>query len=373
MAKRAKPRASRPSSPPRTAPPRSSRASLLAIASLVAIAALVLGVPRIPHAGTGRAIEVELPVGTSVDGAIDAVVAAGAAGSPTLVRATWTVFAHDGVRPGRHLLADDLSPLEIVRRLSGASTAREKVTIPEGFNRFDIARRLQERRVCDRDAFLAATIDPALLRELDLATSAEGWLFPSTYAFAADSDARDVVRRMAGEGKQRFERLQRDVGVSSVWSTLGLGARELMIVASIVEREAAADDERAIVASVFANRLAGASFPSHLLQADPTAVYGCLSTARESDAPPSCARWLAAGGGKTNAEIQHDPFNRWSTYTHAGLPPTAIANPGERSIAAALQPATTKYLYFVARGGGHHTFSETREAHERAVKGGAAE
>ncbi|MFI5299038.1 MAG: endolytic transglycosylase MltG, partial [Polyangiales bacterium] len=84
---------------------------------------------------------------------------------------------------------------------------------------------------------------------------------------------------------------------------------------------------------------------------------------------PTCARWLAAGTIKTNAEIQHDPLNRWSTYTHAGLPPTAIASPGEKSIAAVLQPASTKYLYFVARGGGHHTFSETREAHDRAVKG----
>src|SRR5262249_20685998 len=148
-------------------------------------------------------------------------------------------------------------------------------------------------------------------------------------------------------------------GADELRRTLGWGAAEIVTLASIVEKEAAVDDERAIIASVFLNRLRDPTFVPHRLQADPTAAYGCLA---QSPPTSACVGWLAAGGGRPSAEIEHDEGNLWSTYTHEGLPPSPIANPGDASIAAVLAPAKTKYLYFVAKGGGRHTFSESLAA-----------
>ena len=168
-------------------------------------------------------------------------------------------------------------------------------------------------------------------------------------------------------GKARTDKLLRESSNAAgvLQAQLGFGPNEIVTLASIVEKEAAVDDERPVIASVFLNRLREPAVTAGKLQADPTAMYGCFA-----QVPPTraCAAWLAAGAGKPSAEIQHDPDNRWSTYTHAGLPPTPIANPGERSIAAVLAPASTRYFYFVAKGGGRHAFSERLDEHDRNVK-----
>jgi UPF0755 protein len=130
----------------------------------------------------------------------------------------------------------------------------------------------------------------------------------------------------------------------------------------MVEKEAAVDDERPIIASVFFNRLRDPSFTPKLLQCDPTAGYGCLVAPERS---PSCATYT----GKVTHDIVSDASNEYNTYKHEGLPPGPIANPGARSIEAVLAPATTHYFYFVARGEGRHTFSETYAAHAAAVHG----
>jgi UPF0755 protein len=116
---------------------------------------------------------------------------------------------------------------------------------------------------------------------------------------------------------------------------------------------------------VFLNRLLDPSFPSHRLQSDPTAMYGCVAAPEEA---PSCAGYA----GKATSAINRDPKNRYSTYTHAKLPPGPIASPGEKSIAAVLAPASTHFFYFVAAGKGRHTFSETLDAHNAAVRQRAA-
>jgi UPF0755 protein len=325
---------------------------------------------RRAHAGVGRAVDVEVPAGASDDEVGARLVAAGVIDSSSgfLLYAKLSGGLHATV--GLHLLSDDLSYVEVLRRLrrSGGST-KVKVTIPEGWNRFDIAKRLREKRVCDEASFLAATTDRALLDELELrgAPSAEGWLFPATYELPADGDAREVVRRLVDEGHARFNKLTsvHGEGLGRLGAQLHFGPQEVMTLASVIEKEAVVDDERPIIASVFLNRLREPeSGTGGKLQADPTAGYGCLVAA---PTPPTCVGWLRAGSSRVNAEIQHDPQNAWSTYTHAGLPPTPIASPGERSIEAVLAPATTRFFYFVAKGGGRHTFSETLERHERAT------
>lgn len=316
-------------------------------------------------AGKGKEVELTIEPNEPTSSVVAKLEAAGLVTSPRMfslyVRLTSPSFA-----PGRHLLTDDASPGEIVRRLERLGNAtRAKITIPEGWTRFDIARRLHHHHVTTAQAFLEATTDPELLRELGVeGDSFEGFLFPATYDFALDSDPRDIVRRLKNEFDRRWSALEQShrTAKASYEATFGWGKREIVTLASMVEKEAAVDDERPIVASVFLNRLRDPSFKKKVLQCDPTSGYGCLVL---KDKIPSCAGYT----GKINHAINFDPANVYSTYVHEGLPPGPISNPGMKSLQAVLAPSNTKYLYFVARGEGRrHTFSETLEAHNAAVK-----
>ncbi len=227
-----------------------------------------------------------------------------------------------------------------------------------------MAKRLQEKKVGSLRAFLDATVDPALMTELRVeGDSMEGFLFPSTYELAADSEGAEVVRRMKGEFDRRWIGLEQknESGVLDLSKEpTKFGPREIVTLASMVEKEAAVDEERPIIASVFLNRLRDPDFHPRLLQCDPTAGYGCLV---QPDLA-SCSGYA----GKITPGVNGDPDNRYSTYKHEGLPPGPISNPGAKSINAVMSPAMTRYFYFVAQGNGHHTFSETYVAHAAAVR-----
>ncbi len=334
----------------------------------LALAALLLGYGRSRTKGT-RAVEIEWPANLSSEDAAGLLADAGLVES----RDAMTIFLRatggtGDLVPGPHLLFEGTSPWEL-RRLLGRSILRPsaKVTIPEGFNRFDIAGRLEKLRVAGKQAFLAASADPALLAELQVAPaeSAEGYLFPATYDLGLDSDPRDIVRRLVAEADKRWETLsaRHKDGAQKLATTLGWGRREILIVASMIEKEAAVDDDRPLIASVFVNRLLDPEFKTRRLQSDPTSSYGCIAWPAEA---PSCADFA----GKPTPAMNRDAKNRYSTYTHPGLPPGPISNPGARSIEAALAPPTTRFLYFVATGGGRHTFSETYDAHNDAIQRG---
>jgi UPF0755 protein len=149
-------------------------------------------------------------------------------------------------------------------------------------------------------------------------------------------------------------------GLASLEASLGFGRHEVVTLASMVEKEAAVADERSTIAGVFLNRLLDPTFQPKRLQSDPTAAYGCLV----DPAIPACSTFR----GKVTPELLRDPANGYSTYVTHGLPPGPIANPGEASLRAVLEPRSSKYLYFVAKGGGRHTFSESLDAHNAAVK-----
>jgi UPF0755 protein len=193
--------------------------------------------------------------------------------------------------------------------------------------------------------------------------SAEGFLFPATYDFAMDSEPSQLVARMKGEFDKRFERLTRDnaMGSDLLHGQMHWGTSEIVTLASIVEKEAAVDEERPLIASVFMNRLRDPSFTPKRLQSDPTSAYGCLALPERIG---SC-RWYA---GKVTPDINADDTNPYTTYRHEGLPPGPISNPGEKSLQAVLVPAESHYLYFVARGEGRHTFSETYAQHNDAIR-----
>ena len=341
----------------------------LGLVGLLVAGALWLMVYPSGHGpGDGNAVEVTIDDGETASSLADKLGAAGLVASPRLFALYVSLSGGTGalVR-GAHLLTDDASPRELVLRLERRPGAgRVKVTFPEGWTRFDMAKRLQEKHVCTLRAFLDATASAALLKELLVdGDSAEGFLFPSTYDFAPDSDPADVVRRMKSEFDKRWVTLEQRHASGLLDLTmppLKFGTREVVTLASMIEKEAAVDDERPIIASVFLNRLRDPDFHPRLLQCDPTAGYGCLV------APELAA--CAGYAGKITPAINADADNRYSTYKHEGLPPGPISNPGAKSIAAVLAPANTRFLYFVAKGEGRHTFSETYGSHTAAVRDG---
>jgi UPF0755 protein len=170
-----------------------------------------------------------------------------------------------------------------------------KCTIPEGYSRFDIAARLEKLHIAGKRGFLAASADPALLTEAGVdpvaglaPESAEGYLFPATYELGLDSDPREIVKRLVQEANKRWDMAMtsRKDGLASLQGSLGWGRREVLIMASIIEKEAAVDEDRPLIASVFLNRLLDPDFKPKRLQSDPTSSYGCVAFPAEA---PSCA------------------------------------------------------------------------------------
>ena len=268
---------------------------------------------------------------------------------------------------GEHLVPAEVSPRELVQLLARLPTRPGvRVSIPEGFDHFQVAARLQAHGICSRGSFLAAFGDPQLLGRLGITgPDAEGYLFPATYTLKLDSDPKQLLVRFVEQARKRLRRVAEQIGpkaLADLETYRGWGEHEILTLASMVEKETAADDERALVASVFFNRLDDPNFrPLGMLQSDPTAHYGCLVLA---DQIPSCA----GAPARVTPAMLRDSANPYNTYRHAGLPPGPIANPGEASLRAVLEPAKTEYLFFVARGGGRHRFSRSFEEHDRAVQ-----
>lgn len=342
--------------------------AIVMLASAATTAIAFYGVyPSSKGPGLGRPVEID------VEDSDPATLAAALAGqqlvsSPAIF--AWYVRLTGGggaVVKGTHLLTDDASPSELMHRLERRGASHAKVVVPEGWTRFDIAKRLDALHICSVRGFLGATEDPVLLADLHVSfdpahPSAEGFLFPATYDLELDSDPRDVVRRMVHQFDKRYAALEdrHESGLKDLADSLHFEKRQIVTLASMIEKEAAVDDERPIVASVFLNRLRDPSFMPKRLQCDPTAGYGCLV-----GTTVACASY----NGKVTHDINFDPDNAYSTYVHDGLPPGPIGNPGARSIEAVMSPAPTHYFYFVAKGGGRHTFSETLGAHNAAVHG----
>lgn len=358
---------------------RKRRAAAIALGAVTAIAvaffaALAL-LARQTGPGSGRPVAIEIPAGATAGDVGRLLTEAGGARSAFLASTYLGVFGDARrIAPGPHLVDDGWSLSQVRVALErDPGRARGKVVIPEGLHRFAIAERLEAARVCAREAFLAAAADPLLLEAIDVPAppgatpeSAEGFLFPATYEIPVDTPAADVVRRLVRESHGRWERLAKTHadGLARLERDLGWGRREIVTLASMVEKETGAAEERPLVAAVFLNRLRDPAFTPKLLQSDPTAGYGCV---RDRSVAPSCAAYE----GRVTGAMNRDRLNAYSTYVREGLPPGPIANPGEASIAAVLAPADAGYLYFVASGHGRHRFSTTYDDHRRAIRGEA--
>ncbi|MEA2101198.1 MAG: endolytic transglycosylase MltG [Thermodesulfobacteriota bacterium] len=247
-----------------------------------------------------------------------------------------------GLKAGTYMFKDRLYPKEIMNILFNGKTMQYAVTIPEGSDIYDIARILEDHDLCERETFiaLAKASDTVRLFGLD-APSMEGFLYPDTYFFFVDMTPLGIMEKMVS----RFHSIYTE-GMARKASATGLSDLEAVTLASIIEKEAVRSEERPIISSVFHNRLRS----SMRLQSDPTVIYGIETF---------------------HGKIQHKDILRkspYNTYLRKGLPPGPICNPGKDSILAAVNPVETRYLYFVARGNGYHTFSSTLKAHNRAVR-----
>ena len=248
------------------------------------------------------------------------------------------------LRAGEYRFDHPAPMTEVYARIARGDVFTRAVTIPEGSSIFDIAARLEQAGFVTQQDFLDAAVNQVgLVADLDRgAASLEGYLFPDTYHFPRKFSAVQICAAMV----RRFRGVAGQIGLKR-------NLHRVVTLASLVERETAVDAERPMVASVFENRLAK-KMP---LMTDPAVIYGLELE----------GRWR---GTIYHSDLSRDtPYN---TYLHAGLPPGPVANPGVKSLRAAMQPAQTDYLYFVAAGAnpqGHSMFSRTLDEQNRNVAG----
>lgn len=267
----------------------------------------------------------------------------------------------NAVVSGAHFIKPSVNPRLLAWSLT-RSQRRSKVsmTIPEGFDQFRVASRLQSLGVCSAPDFLAASSSTALLGELSIdGPSAEGYLFPLTYTLSVDSAPQELIALWVSETRRRLQTISEshNRGLLRLKEQRGWGEHELLTLSSMIEKESNRDDERRTIAGIFFNRLDDPDFrPRRMLQSDPTAYYGCIATANRY---PGCE----GNPGHVLAAMLRDSQNPYNTYRHAGLPPGPISNPGAASIAAVMDPEQSDYLFFVAKNG-RHVFSRTLSEHE---------
>jgi UPF0755 protein len=256
----------------------------------------------------------------------------------------WAGRPRHALRAGEYLFDRPLRPLDVYRRLVQGDVFLHPVVIPEGSDRFDIARILNLRLGIDPVQFFEVTQQAVAIRDLDpRAPSLEGYLFPDTYRFPRGVSAATVVITMLA----RFRHIA-GTRLANERPSSSAGWHEVMTLASLVEKETPEASERPLIAGVFERRLER-GMP---LQSDPTVAY-----AARLDYRPV--------GPITQSDLGFDsPYN---TYRHSGLPPGPIANPGEASIRAVLHPADGDALYFVANNHGGHVFARTLAEHQRNV------
>ncbi len=317
----------------------------------LAIMALALALPSLWLARDGllrhraaeqdRPVVVRLPRGSGLRQTAAILARAGVVDHPALFVLAARLSGRAGcLRAGEYRLSPAMSYHNLLDTLCAGRVILHRLTIPEGFTMGQIVERAASQGLLDRDQALALLHDRQFIQALGIqAPSLEGFLFPTTYRLPRGMGARAVLTMMV----RRFQ---------SVWKTLeprarrlGLSQLQTVTLASIIEKEAQVERERPLISAVYHNRLKRGM----RLQADPTVIYGLNHF----------------DGNLRKKDLDQDtPYN---TYIHPGLPPGPICSPGLASLQAAVNPAPTKHLYFVAKGNGEHHFSISYREHQNAV------
>ena len=326
---------------------------LLLVLALVVLASAASGAwvysdlrKPVSHARSGQYIEI--PKGSSPSWIVNKLLAEG------IIKHEWPLKLYlkstgkgATLKAGEYDFPSPISPLSVVARLQQGQRRLDRITIPEGWTRWDIARemvKLPELHLASEAQALALMDNVSLIRDIDpKATNLEGYLFPDTYEFSPETTAADLVEMMV----KRFR---------SVWKpdwterarSLNMTPREIVTIASIIETEAKLDEDRPLVASVIYNRLQK-NIP---LAVDSTVIYASKLE----------GKWRYDGRVYLSDIQRRSPYN---TRIFTGLPPGPVASPGESSLKAALNPATSDYLYYVRNpdrdDGAHNFYNNSRD------------
>jgi len=315
--------------------------TLILIAALAAAgwAAWQLYTPVKPPAGTSLLLR----PGYSTRRIAQELKNAGVIRSPLIFRLWHTLHPKPSLKAGEYLFENDATLPQVYGRIARGDIYFHEVTIPEGYTMFDIAKAMEDAKLGSAEDFLhIAQTQTQLISDLaPNAKSLEGYLFPNTYQFTRTQSLQEMAAMMV----HQFRQVAQQIGLGA---DANADVPSIVTMASIVEKETAAPEERPRVASVYYNRLA----KRVALDADPSVIYAELLAGTYQ-------------GSLHHADLSvNSPYN---TYRFPGLPPGPIANPGKGALEAAMHPDSSNFLYFVADGNGHHRFARTLEEHNKNV------
>ena len=287
-------------------------------------------------------VRFDVPAGSTLRGVAEELEAAGVIRSAFAMRG---LARYQGSAGRLHAGEYELSPAWSVRRvleqMVEGRVVTYPVTLPEGIAATEIAARLEQAGLVSAEEFLAVARDPDVAAAFGVeGKTLEGYLFPDTYQIPRGLTPRQIAKILVDEFHRNWRELEAGARAR------GLSMREVVTLASIVEKETGVAHERPLVASVFHNRLDRGM----RLESDPTTIYG-----------------IPDFDGNLRRVHLEDESNPWNTYRISGLPPTPIASPGAASLRAVLEPATSDYLFFVSQNDGSHVFARSYREHVNNV------
>ncbi|MES3038501.1 MAG: endolytic transglycosylase MltG [Bdellovibrionota bacterium] len=256
------------------------------------------------------------------------------------------------IKIGEYEISGQQSPRQILELFTSGKGKPRVVTIPEGDNIVDVANAVELAGLATKDVFLRAARNPELIQKYIgvKADSFEGYLFPETYNFSKYTTVESILQAMVAQFESQYQRALAEVPASERPSRIKDWDRHRIVtMASLIEKETGAPQERPMISSVFFNRLD----QGMKLQTDPTILYG---------------KFVASGSMPNNiSKADLLAPSTYNTYVIFGLPPGPICNPGLDAMKAALRPVISKNLFFVSKNDGTHVFTENYKAHEKAV------
>jgi UPF0755 protein len=319
---------------------------LAAVAAGAAAAVIYLrtGQPYRGYSGPERFVDI--PPGSSTRAIGDRLVDAGIVRDPFTYRLSiWLSGQGRTLKAGEYRFDQPMTPMEVIAKMARGDVYTIALTFPEGLTIPEMAAIVESHGLGEASTFIQAAKDNTLVHGLDpLAPDLEGYLFPETYRVSRHTDAPAMVRLMVNRFEHVFTPELRAAAERN-----GLSIHQLVVLASLVEKETARSDERPLVAAVYVNRFR----IGMALQCDPTVIYALQREGRYT------------GNLRRDDLAVDSPYN---TYRYPGLPPGPIAAPGKASLEAAANPAGVDYLYFVSRNDGSHEFASTLAEHNKNVQ-----
>jgi UPF0755 protein len=288
-------------------------------------------------------IEIEIPKGSTFRQAVDIFAKQGLIRDRNIFLFIGRIGSIDRkIRAGYYSIYKTMNSLDLLKVLRRGQIIEYEITVVEGDSLREVAEKLTEKGIVDKENFGKISSDQSFLSSYNInAPTLEGYLFPETYKIPKGMDPKEAIGMMVNKMRERYSDK-----LSARAVELNLSERDVLTLASIIEKEAITDEERPLISAVYHNRLKK-RIP---LQADPTAIYG-IKSSREKI---------------TSEDLKRKTL--YNTYTNKGLPPGPIASPGIKSIVAALYPADVPFIYFVSNNDGTHHFSVSAEEHEAAVR-----